>query len=140
MIIQLTRTTKRYNLTTDPDGKAWVEIRQFTYGDMMERGNATASMRYIRTDTGTAIEQDYNQYEIMALDIRLALSGAGGFVDEQGNDVTVFSFNDKKPARISMTEERFIEALNMLNMETINEIHGYVKEVNPQIDEGRSGE
>lgn len=137
---------KRFVLAYDPEGEAWVEIRQATVGSRKERGDETATIRQRVDAIGSMLEQDINPYELQLFDIYLCLSGWGGFKtvvveqDPEGNDNDVekdfdpFKFaiiNGVK--QLSHTKNQFNSIINqyVIPQELIDEIHSKVLEINP---------
>lgn len=136
-------TTRQFNLESDPDGAAWVEFRQGKFGETKRRGEIQSRTRFIRKDKGgeTAVEQEINNYEVMALDIYLTLCGAGGFTDEAGENLELFTFKERNGIpSLSMGEDAFMKALDKLPEEVVREMHRHCLTVNKQWDPYAEGE
>jgi hypothetical protein len=137
-------TIKQFQLNSDPDKEAWVEFRQGTFGEAKERQEIRSRARFIRTDgrgNETAVEQDFNELEAMALDIYLTLSGAGGFVNEDGEEMQLFKFRERNGVtRVSGSKEDFFVALNKLPERMVREMHRHCMSVNKQWDGFAEGE
>lgn len=122
-------TIQTFQLKTDPEGTAEVDIRQVTFEDERLRDELFKTRRTLVDDRGMAIgfEQDINLREIGLKEIYLTIAGARNFQDDDGKEI--FSFRDN---RRPTSEAQFRQALGKLSDEMVSEIHEKVLVVNPQ--------
>jgi len=141
--IESKRIEREFQMTTDPLGEAYVTIRQVKFGEAVRRAEMQARRRQIirNEDQGEmVIEQDWNHLKVMANEIILTLTGARGFAtDDKGTELLRFKEKDGL-SRLDMEDNDFYKALGSLDEKVVEEIHGFVKEMNPQWDPSAKGE
>lgn len=135
---QTTKSVEKTRMiTSDPDGKLTVTIRQAAFGESRQRAELTAGMRIVETgkDNTLAMEQDVNQNDIKAKSIYLTLSGITGIEDEDGNVVEPIPFRKEGGKNVvAIGEAAFNRVISNWPDEVIDEIYDFVLEMNPQWD------
>ncbi len=143
MIIASKPLVKRFNLQSDPSGKAWVEIRQPTAKDLADR-NDTRIIRRTDANGNIVVEQPFNFFQQQLIDIYYTLADIGGLEtveygeDSDGNQTEIvkdfhpFKFYEKNGVRrLNHRLEEYMQIMATLvfPQEVIDEIAGYVDEM-----------
>lgn len=138
--------SKQFKLETDPDGTGHVTIAQATFAQDRTRSELLKTQRYSFDDrerTKSEMIQEVNPRDLQALEVYLTITSAEGIVDE--NEQPLFKFNTgatgvSRPAN----QAEFMAALGRMPTDVVEEIHKYVREVNPswgpRKSEGTEGE
>lgn len=130
MQIKSKPTEKTFTLRTDPDGKATVTIRQATFRENMLRADAFSTYRRVyanRPGERDEVFETRNSARVWLKEIYITLSGAVGFVDEEGEELFRF-----KKGQLDMSESEFEHIFGQIDDEQlVREIHNCVVTVNP---------
>lgn len=134
MRIESTPLIKDFKLIADPDEQASVSVRQATEGENIQRSALFAkTTRILEEADGDTIkyEQEYNARQLRRKEAYLTLAAITGIVDEKDHEWFKSSPGPDGP-RISnaMSEKAFNAAWDRLPSTVVDEIIGYIHEVN----------
>ena len=135
MIVKSKDITKTFKLKCDESGEAWLSFRQATMFEDMMRGDYYTQRRTeypMEKGKPSVVVENLNPARAKLHEIRICLTGAGGFVDEVGKDVELFKFakDERGFMVVDMSEKEFEMAFAKFPSEFLEEAHDHLLTVN----------
>lgn len=136
-----TPLVKKFKLLKfDDSGETTVTIRQATQREHALRSEMFAEVVREWDDSDTKstvrVRQRISMAELQAKEIYLTMCACDILqapISDEAAEAPLFKFNMGLNGRMYLADEgQFTVALGLLPMEVVTEIHGYVREVNPQ--------